>query len=226
MYRSRLLRHAARRGSQQELATLAHRPRSGHAATSRRSSRCSNGTGCSSARATVSGSPAERATESCPPPGSVRRTGGPPWSTTSTSRRSRSRRCRAARAGRHRPTSARRMAAVRRAAAEAGLEAAGPVMARFYDDVSRTARSTTRSVCPCSPSPDGSVPDAVGEARGELVPAHHALTTVHEGRRDAMDDAVARSVGGAGGPRLPGQRPPDGGLRARAARTSATRRTT
>lgn len=84
----------------------------------------------------------------------------------------------------------RRMAAVRRAAAEAGLEAAGPVMARFYDE--EPQGETDYEVClPVLASPDGSVPDAVGQARGELVPAHHALTTVHEGRRDAMDDAVS-----------------------------------
>ncbi len=83
----------------------------------------------------------------------------------------------------------RRMATVRKAAAAAGLEAAGPIMARFYEDMARG--EIDYEVClPVVPGPDGSVPDAVGDARGELVPAHHALTTVHEGRRDAMDDAV------------------------------------
>ena len=41
------------------------------------------------------------------------------------------------------------------------------------------------------PRPDGSVPDAVGDARGEWVPLHHALEAVHRGPHDAMDDAWA-----------------------------------
>jgi effector-binding domain-containing protein len=83
----------------------------------------------------------------------------------------------------------RRMAAVRRAAADSGLEADGPMMARFYEE--DQSGDVDYEVClPVLAGPDGSVPDRVGEARGELVPAHHALVTVHEGRRDAMDDAV------------------------------------
>jgi effector-binding domain-containing protein len=83
----------------------------------------------------------------------------------------------------------RRMASVRAIAAGAGLAPAGPMMARFYDD--GPDDDLDYEVClPVVPGPDGSVPDELGEARGQLVPAHHALTTVHHGRRDAMDDAV------------------------------------
>ena len=39
------------------------------------------------------------------------------------------------------------------------------------------------------PAADGSVPDAVGDARGELIPSHHALQAVHRGPRDALQDA-------------------------------------
>ena len=45
-------------------------------------------------------------------------------------------------------------------------------------------------VClPVRPAADGSVPDAVSEARGELVLLHHALRAVHSGPRGAMQDA-------------------------------------
>jgi hypothetical protein len=36
---------------------------------------------------------------------------------------------------------------------------------------------------------DGTVPDAVGETHGELVPLHHALQAIHTGPHDAMQDA-------------------------------------
>jgi effector-binding domain-containing protein len=82
-----------------------------------------------------------------------------------------------------------RMARLRALVAEAGLTAAGPMMGRFYSDVEGPAPDY--EVClPVTPRADGSVPDAIGTARGEIVPAHHALATTHVGPRDAMGDAV------------------------------------
>jgi effector-binding domain-containing protein len=83
-----------------------------------------------------------------------------------------------------------RMARLRALVTEAGLTPAGPMMGRFYEDVA--APSSDYEVClPVEPRADGSVPDVIGAARGELVPAHHAFATTHVGPRDAMDDAVA-----------------------------------
>jgi effector-binding domain-containing protein len=64
-------------------------------------------------------------------------------------------------------------------------------MGRFYDDATTSPELDYEVCLPVQPLADGSVPDTVGEARGELVPAHHAMTTTHTGRRDQMDDAVA-----------------------------------
>ena len=83
-----------------------------------------------------------------------------------------------------------RMARLRAAVEAAGLACAGPMMVRFYeDDLARP--DLDFEVCvPVEPAPDGSVPDTIGEARGELVPAHHALVTRHVGPRDTTDDAA------------------------------------
>jgi hypothetical protein len=63
------------------------------------------------------------------------------------------------------------------------------MMARCYD--SDAARSDLDyDVCPpVRPTEDGSVPDAVGEARGELISPHHALKAVHGGPHGALQDA-------------------------------------
>jgi effector-binding domain-containing protein len=83
-----------------------------------------------------------------------------------------------------------RMARLRELAAQEDLVPSGPMMGRFYDE-DVTAPDLDFEIClPVAPRADGSIPDAVAEARGELVPAHHALTTTHVGRRDQMDDAV------------------------------------
>lgn len=82
-----------------------------------------------------------------------------------------------------------RMARLRALVAAEGLTPAGPMMGRFYGDAEDT--DADYEVClPVQPLADGSVPDAIGAARGELVPAHHAFATTHIGPRDAMDDAV------------------------------------
>ena len=72
---------------------------------------------------------------------------------------------------------------------EAGLEAAGPMMARFYADAAPGQGADYDVAVAVLPRPDGSVPDAVGEARGEWLPLHHVLEAVHRGPHDRMDDA-------------------------------------
>ena len=92
----------------------------------------------------------------------------------------------------------RRMSRLRELAAQAGLEAAGPQAARFYGD--EEGIEPDYDVClPVTPRPDGSVPDHVDEARGELIPLHHVLQATHVGPHDAMQDAwrAVREAGGA-----------------------------
>lgn len=84
-----------------------------------------------------------------------------------------------------------RMRRLRVLVSQAGLAPSGPMMARFYEDDPRADQLDYDVCLPVAPRPDGSVPDAVGEARGEWVPLHHALEVVHQGPRDQMDDAVA-----------------------------------
>jgi len=84
-----------------------------------------------------------------------------------------------------------RMRRLRAIVAEAGLGAGGPFIGRF-DEETRDGETLDYDVClAVTPAADGSIPDRIGEARGELVPAHHTLATRHIGRRDQMDDAVA-----------------------------------
>jgi effector-binding domain-containing protein len=84
-----------------------------------------------------------------------------------------------------------RMARLRALADEAGLTPDGPMMGRFYDEDPGSATLDYEVCLPVRPRADGSIPDHIGEARGELVPAHHALVTTHVGPRNAMDDAIA-----------------------------------
>jgi effector-binding domain-containing protein len=84
-----------------------------------------------------------------------------------------------------------RMRRLRTIVREVGVTATGPMIGRFYEE---TADGETLDYDVCvavEPASDGSVPDRIGEARGELVPAHHTLATTHIGPRDQMDDAVA-----------------------------------
>jgi len=74
---------------------------------------------------------------------------------------------------------------------EAGLEATGPMMARFYADAAPGQDADYDVAIAVLPTADGSVPDTVGEARGEWLPLHHVLEAVHRGPHDQMDDAWA-----------------------------------
>ena len=78
---------------------------------------------------------------------------------------------------------------LREIVAAAGLTAAGPMMARFYDGEAARPDLDYDVCLPVRPAADGSVPDAVGEARGEWIPLHHALQAVHTGPHDALREA-------------------------------------
>ena len=82
-----------------------------------------------------------------------------------------------------------RLRRLREVVEQAGLTAAGPMMARYYDsDAARP--DLDYDVClPVWPAGDDSIPDAVGEAHGEWIPLHHALQAVHSGPHYAMQDA-------------------------------------
>lgn len=83
----------------------------------------------------------------------------------------------------------RRMRRLRELVAQAGLAPGGPMTARFYED-DIAAATLDYDVClPVSPGADGSVPDAVDEARGAWTPLHHVLEAVHTGPHDRIQDA-------------------------------------
>ena len=97
-----------------------------------------------------------------------------------------------------------RMARLRELAAQAGLAPAGPPAARFYAD--EEGPEPDYDVClPVTPQPDGSVPDRIEEARGELIPLHHVLQATHMGPHSR----------GRRRPRLHPERAADRGLRHR-----------
>ena len=82
----------------------------------------------------------------------------------------------------------RRMRRLRELASQAGLVPAGPLAARFYAD--EDGPEQDYDVClPVDLSEDGTVPDRLGEAHGELIPLHHVLQAEHSGAHDAMQDA-------------------------------------
>jgi effector-binding domain-containing protein len=83
------------------------------------------------------------------------------------------------------------MRRLRELVAQAGLQADGPMCARFYSDGADGTDPDYAVALPVVPRADGSVPDAVGEARGEWLPPHDALEAVHRGPHDRMDDAWA-----------------------------------
>ena len=81
------------------------------------------------------------------------------------------------------------MQRLRELAGEAGLETAGPMMARFYADAAPGEDADYDVTIAVVPRADGSVPDEVGEASGEWLPFHHVLEAVHRGPHDQMQDA-------------------------------------
>jgi effector-binding domain-containing protein len=83
----------------------------------------------------------------------------------------------------------RRLRRLRELAAQAGLTPDGPPMARFYEDDIASPALDYDVALPVQLRSDGSVPDELTEARGEIVPLHHALQAVHTGPHDAMQDA-------------------------------------
>jgi effector-binding domain-containing protein len=83
----------------------------------------------------------------------------------------------------------RRIRRLRALVAQAGLTPAGPPMARFYEGDFTSPTLDYDVALPVELRADGSVPDELGEAHGELIPLHHVLQAVHTGPHDAMEDA-------------------------------------
>lgn len=74
--------------------------------------------------------------------------------------------------------------------ASAGLEPAGALQARIYDDTDPDDADV--EVCrPLAPDDSGWTPDAVGEALVTITPAHHAMATTHAGPRETVGEAHA-----------------------------------
>jgi effector-binding domain-containing protein len=83
---------------------------------------------------------------------------------------------------------------LRQALERAGVEAAGPLMVRYFDERREDAEMDFEVALPILPGPDGSVPDAIGEARGDLIPAHHAFATEHHGALQGVSAGFAAIV--------------------------------
>jgi effector-binding domain-containing protein len=79
-----------------------------------------------------------------------------------------------------------RMRRLRAALDVAGVTWNKPMMARFYEDEMRSPELDYDVCVAIRPAPDGSVPDHIGVARGEIVPAHYALVATHVGPHDQL----------------------------------------
>lgn len=64
---------------------------------------------------------------------------------------------------------------------EAGVKPQGPVMARYFENDMEATDLDYEVAVPIETSPDGSVPQALGEARGDVLPAYQAVVTHHGG---------------------------------------------
>ena len=87
------------------------------------------------------------------------------------------------------------------ALAEAGLAAAGPPMARFDPDLTDFENADYEVCVPVEPDAEGRVPDAIGEARCDILPAHYALVTTHRGPHASLGasfEALAAEVSAVG----------------------------
>lgn len=71
-------------------------------------------------------------------------------------------------------------------AGAAGLDPAGPPMTRMLSAEGADGGVAYEVCLPVAARADGSIPDRVGAARGELVPAHAVLRTVHRGQLDGL----------------------------------------
>ena len=80
---------------------------------------------------------------------------------------------------------------LRRALEKAGVETAGPLMGRFFEERTQEGDVDYEVSVLVRPRPDGSVPDRIGEAHGDLIPAHHVLATEHRGPYDGLQAGFA-----------------------------------
>lgn len=64
---------------------------------------------------------------------------------------------------------------------EAGIEPAGPPMARFDLDLRHPDDADFEVAVPIALAEDGSLPAGAGDIGTAVLPAHYALVTIHEG---------------------------------------------
>jgi effector-binding domain-containing protein len=69
---------------------------------------------------------------------------------------------------------------------QAGIAPAGPPMARYFDEEFKPEKTEYEVCVPITPADDGSVPDRIGEARTDVIPAHQAMVVEHRGPYDAI----------------------------------------
>ena len=86
---------------------------------------------------------------------------------------------------------AARVHRLRAALAGAGVQATGPLMARYFGQRSADGDMDFEVAVPILPGPDGSVPDRIGAAHGDLIPAHHAMVVRHRGPYGTLGEAHA-----------------------------------
>jgi effector-binding domain-containing protein len=65
------------------------------------------------------------------------------------------------------------------------------VIARYFELWHEDGDVDYEVAVPVLPDHDGSVPDRIGEAHGDLIPAHHAFATAHHGPYDGLQAAFA-----------------------------------
>ena len=90
-----------------------------------------------------------------------------------------------------------RVRRLRQALEEAGLQPAGPLMARYFEDWREDGDVDYEVAVPVLQGLDGWVPDRIGKARGDFIPAHHAFATEHRGPLGGLEaafTAVAREL--------------------------------
>ena len=83
----------------------------------------------------------------------------------------------------------------------AGVATAGPSMARFFSEEFDPTNTEYEVCVPIAPRADGSVPDTIGEARTDIIPAHQAMVTEHRGSYDSVNvsyEAIGEEINAVG----------------------------
>jgi effector-binding domain-containing protein len=83
----------------------------------------------------------------------------------------------------------------------AGVTAAGPPQARFFDEEFDPEKTEYEVCVPIVPGADGWVPDTIGEARTDIIPVHQAMVTEHRGPYDTVHlsyEAIGEEINAIG----------------------------